>query len=171
MSRMPVLFLGHGSPMNAIEDNAWSRGWREAGQRLPRPKAVLMISAHWETRGVAVSVEFFGEFLRGRTDLGIRMRQNFLRTFPRLRIVRARGGFQGFEEGLPAAGLQRLQCGGVLLDFALLVGRGRCVGREVRCALSVNVQGGGKVLGFRESGGASIEILPEGAGLGITFGE
>lgn len=37
MSRTPVLFLGHGSPMNAIEDNAWSRGWRAAGERLPRP--------------------------------------------------------------------------------------------------------------------------------------
>jgi 4,5-DOPA dioxygenase extradiol len=52
---MPVLFLGHGSPMNAIEDNAWSRAWRDIGTRLPRPKAVLMISAHWETRGVAVT--------------------------------------------------------------------------------------------------------------------
>jgi 4,5-DOPA dioxygenase extradiol len=55
MTRMPVLFLGHGSPMNAIEDNAWSRGWREAGVRLPRPEAILMISAHWETRGLAVT--------------------------------------------------------------------------------------------------------------------
>lgn len=53
--RMPALFLGHGSPMNAIEDNAWSRAWTEAGLRLPRPKAVLMISAHWETRGIAVT--------------------------------------------------------------------------------------------------------------------
>lgn len=55
MSRMPVLFLGHGSPMNAIEDNAWSRGWREIAERLPRPDAVLMVSAHWETRGLAVT--------------------------------------------------------------------------------------------------------------------
>ena len=50
--RMPVLFLGHGSPMNAIEDNAFHRGWRALGERLPRPKAVLCVSAHWETRGV-----------------------------------------------------------------------------------------------------------------------
>lgn len=55
MSQMPALFLGHGSPMNAIEDNAWSRGWREAGRRLPRPRAILMISAHWESRGLAVT--------------------------------------------------------------------------------------------------------------------
>jgi 4,5-DOPA dioxygenase extradiol len=55
MTRMPVLFLGHGSPMNAIEDNPWSRAWRETGHRLPRPKAILMISAHWETRGLAVT--------------------------------------------------------------------------------------------------------------------
>ena len=55
MTKTPVLFLGHGSPMNAIEDNAWSRAWHDIGERLPRPKAVLMISAHWETRGVAVT--------------------------------------------------------------------------------------------------------------------
>jgi 4,5-DOPA dioxygenase extradiol len=48
---LPVLFLGHGSPMNAIEDNAWSRAWRALGARLPRPRAVLCVSAHWETPG------------------------------------------------------------------------------------------------------------------------
>jgi len=52
-ARMPVLFLGHGSPMNAIEDNAWRRGWAEAALRLPRPKAILCVSAHWETRGAS----------------------------------------------------------------------------------------------------------------------
>ena len=52
---MPVLFVGHGSPMNAIEDNDFSRGWRELGQVLPRPKAVLCVSAHWETKGTAVT--------------------------------------------------------------------------------------------------------------------
>jgi 4,5-DOPA dioxygenase extradiol len=50
--RMPTLFLGHGSPMNAIEDNEFRRDWRALGQRLPRPRAVLCVSAHWETRGV-----------------------------------------------------------------------------------------------------------------------
>ena len=55
MTKMPALFLGHGSPMNAIEDNPWSRAWRDIGARLPRPTAVLMISAHWETHGVAVT--------------------------------------------------------------------------------------------------------------------
>jgi len=53
--RMPALFLGHGSPMNAIEDNEFHRGWRALGQRLPRPRAVLCVSAHWETRGVCVT--------------------------------------------------------------------------------------------------------------------
>ena len=48
---MPVLFLGHGSPMNAIEDNAWSRAWHAFGTRLPRPRAILCVSAHWETPG------------------------------------------------------------------------------------------------------------------------
>jgi 4,5-DOPA dioxygenase extradiol len=50
-TNMPVLFLGHGSPMNAIEDNQFSRAWWEAAQNIPRPEAILCISAHWETMG------------------------------------------------------------------------------------------------------------------------
>jgi len=50
--RMPVLFVGHGSPMNAIEDNRWSRAFRALGAELPRPAAVLCISAHWYVPGV-----------------------------------------------------------------------------------------------------------------------
>jgi len=53
--KMPVIFLGHGSPMNAIEDNDFRRSWQALGKRLPRPKAILCISAHWETRGVYVT--------------------------------------------------------------------------------------------------------------------
>jgi len=49
--RMPVLFVGHGSPMNAIEDNAWSRGFRALAALLPRPKAILAVSAHWFVAG------------------------------------------------------------------------------------------------------------------------
>lgn len=52
---MPAVFIGHGSPMNAIEDNAFSRQWAALGRRLPRPRAILCISAHWETRGLSVS--------------------------------------------------------------------------------------------------------------------
>jgi 4,5-DOPA dioxygenase extradiol len=52
---MPVLFIGHGSPMNAIEDNEFSRTWREVGRALPRPKAILCVSAHWETWGTLVT--------------------------------------------------------------------------------------------------------------------
>jgi 4,5-DOPA dioxygenase extradiol len=54
-TKMPVLFLGHGSPMNAIEDNEFSRGWQKAVQSLSRPKAILCISAHWETQGARVT--------------------------------------------------------------------------------------------------------------------
>lgn len=44
---MPLLFVGHGSPLNAIDDNAWSRAFRRLGQELPKPRAILCISAHW----------------------------------------------------------------------------------------------------------------------------
>ena len=53
--RMPVLFLGHGSPMNAIEENEFVAGWRTIGKTLPKPNAILCISAHWETRGTFVT--------------------------------------------------------------------------------------------------------------------
>jgi 4,5-DOPA dioxygenase extradiol len=49
--RMPAVFIGHGSPMNAIDDNAWTRAWRDLGSGLPQPKAILAISAHWITQG------------------------------------------------------------------------------------------------------------------------
>ena len=49
--RMPVLFVGHGSPMNAIEDNEWSRGFRALAALLPRPRAILSVSAHWFVPG------------------------------------------------------------------------------------------------------------------------
>lgn len=53
--RMPVMFVGHGSPMNAIEDNAYSRAWSALGTTLEKPKAILSISAHWFTRGTKVN--------------------------------------------------------------------------------------------------------------------
>jgi len=52
---MPILFVGHGSPMNAIEDNEFSRLWQDAARELPKPKAILCISAHWETNGKMVT--------------------------------------------------------------------------------------------------------------------
>lgn len=54
-SKMPVLFLGHGSPMNAIEDNAFTKSFKRLGNELEKPKAILCISAHWETRGTMVT--------------------------------------------------------------------------------------------------------------------
>lgn len=51
---MPVLFMGHGSPMNAIEDNTFTRGWKSLMAGVPTPKAILVISAHWETSGTKV---------------------------------------------------------------------------------------------------------------------
>lgn len=49
--RMPVLFIGHGSPMNLIEENPWTKEWEAIANITPRPKAILMISAHWYTAG------------------------------------------------------------------------------------------------------------------------
>lgn len=53
--KMPVLFLGHGSPMNAIEENEFVRGFRAVGKEIQKPKAILCISAHWETKGTFVT--------------------------------------------------------------------------------------------------------------------
>jgi 4,5-DOPA dioxygenase extradiol len=53
---MPALFIGHGTPMNAIEDNAFSRAWADLGRQLPRPRAIVCVSAHWETGGTRVTV-------------------------------------------------------------------------------------------------------------------
>ncbi len=54
-TKMPILFLGHGSPMNAIEENEFVTGFRNVAKDLPKPKAILCISAHWETRGTFVA--------------------------------------------------------------------------------------------------------------------
>ena len=51
----PVLFIGHGSPMNAIEDNEFSKGWKNIAATIPKPTAILMVSAHWETKGTFVT--------------------------------------------------------------------------------------------------------------------
>jgi 4,5-DOPA dioxygenase extradiol len=53
--KMPVLFVGHGNPMNAIEDNRYSRGWIEIAKKIPRPEAILSVSAHWYTEGTRIS--------------------------------------------------------------------------------------------------------------------
>jgi 4,5-DOPA dioxygenase extradiol len=53
--RMPVLFLGHGSPMNAIEENEFVQGFKKVANDIPKPVVVLCVSAHWETRGTFVT--------------------------------------------------------------------------------------------------------------------
>lgn len=52
---MPVLFMGHGSPMNAVEENQFSQAWIDMGKKLPKPKAILAVSAHWETYGTKLT--------------------------------------------------------------------------------------------------------------------
>ena len=55
MATIPALFIGHGSPMNTLEDNTWTRTWRRLGATLPRPRAILAISAHWYIGATAVT--------------------------------------------------------------------------------------------------------------------
>jgi 4,5-DOPA dioxygenase extradiol len=52
---MPALFVGHGNPMNALQRNAWTDAWRSIGRSIPRPRAVLAVSAHWYVRGTRVT--------------------------------------------------------------------------------------------------------------------
>lgn len=52
---MPVLFIGHGNPMYGIEENEYTRGWKKSVENLPQPEAIVVVSAHWETRGTLVT--------------------------------------------------------------------------------------------------------------------
>ena len=52
---MPVIFVGHGSPMNAIEDNAYTKAWQAVRKEIPRPSAILAVSAHWYTSGSRIT--------------------------------------------------------------------------------------------------------------------
>lgn len=56
---MPALFIGHGSPMNGIEDNEFSRRWADLAKEIPVPRAVLVVSAHWQTRGARITAMDF----------------------------------------------------------------------------------------------------------------
>lgn len=54
-TKTPLLFVGHGSPLNAIEDNSYTRSWQEIAAKIPRPAAILSVSAHWYTVGSRIN--------------------------------------------------------------------------------------------------------------------
>lgn len=54
-NKMPVLFVGHGSPMNAIQENNFTKTWNQLGELIPTPRLILCVSAHWETRGTHIT--------------------------------------------------------------------------------------------------------------------
>ena len=75
-ARMPIIFFGHGSPMNTLARNQYTEAWRKLGAIVPKPKAVLAISAHWFTRGTAVTamtspktIHDFGGFPQALFDI------------------------------------------------------------------------------------------------------
>ena len=87
--RMPVLFVGHGSPMNAVEDNRWSRGFAALAGELPRPRAILAVSAHWYVAGTFATANERPETIH---DFGGFPRRAVPRRVPRARATsRSRG--------------------------------------------------------------------------------
>ena len=74
--KMPALFLGHGSPMNVIEKNPFADSWEQLGKSIPRPRAIVSVSAHWETTGTCVTavenprtIHDFGNFPQALFDI------------------------------------------------------------------------------------------------------
>ncbi len=76
MTRMPAVFLGHGTPLNALADNRWTQAWERLGREIGRPRAILVISAHWCTHGIGVTamdapptIHDFGGFPQALFDM------------------------------------------------------------------------------------------------------
>ena len=78
---LPVIFFGHGNPMNAVQNNRYTQGWRRIGKQIRKPKAILSISAHWFVPGTGVTISTapktihdFGGFPRSCTRCNTRLR-------------------------------------------------------------------------------------------------
>lgn len=104
---MPVLFVGHGSPMNAIDKNIFSETWQQIGKKLPKPRAILVVSAHWETRGTKVTamqqpptIHDFGGFPQALFDVQYPAPGNPELAVEVPRLVHSTGVQQDLEWGL-----------------------------------------------------------------------
>ena len=145
--RLPTIFIGHGSPMNAIEDNEFSRRWQQLGKSLPRPRAILCISAHWETWGTLVTameeprtIHDFGGFpselyqaqypAPGSTWLAGEIRNSITRTKVSFDLDRGldHGCWSVLQRMFPAADLPVVQ---LSLDYTKSAKEHYAIGREL----------------------------------------
>jgi aromatic ring-opening dioxygenase catalytic subunit (LigB family) len=69
---MPAIFVGHGNPMNIIRRNRWTEGWRSLGAAIPKPRAILAVSAHWYLPRLVLGTSMIS-FVKGKTEISLNL--------------------------------------------------------------------------------------------------